>query len=367
MPHHSRVTNAANRKLIISALFTAKYGAYPISITCSHRVSVTPGTTVKCERTLDADSLLSAINTVEKIHSCIPAGEGLEFLSRFGWKEFVDRLTYVATCMFCDEHRTSFAVTDLTDRYIVSLRLSAQREYESAEDLLGRIRTAQFYPVKEDIYRLKRAQDQQKPAGGNTYPSYNGQQQSRSGTHHQQSQGRDPNSHHDESSTPKKPHGREVFGKQYDQHYPGYQSDRASSPIIEPTDKWPGVVTMYRRFWSLDKYTDPNQDKDASKDVSLLFRLYFPVESGQYYDVEDAAVKTFYEKATLYWGGNVLETLKTERTKWHPDKIDQRFAGHRDLNRAKECANVVFRVLNTMFNEERQKQKQTGAGHRSPE
>ena len=93
-----------------------------------------------------------------------------------------------------------------------------------------------------------------------------------------------------------------------------------------------------------------------------LFRnmVFWPVESGKRRDVSQAAVEEFMRHApTPSDGGDapqdLMATLKAERVRWHPDKIQHRYGvlGIDDV--VMGSVTEVFQIVDQMWNEAREK------------
>ncbi|PYH90802.1 hypothetical protein BO71DRAFT_401948 [Aspergillus ellipticus CBS 707.79] len=54
--------------------------------------------------------------------------------------------------------------------------------------------------------------------------------------------------------------------------------------------------------------------------------------------------------------GGLLATLKVERVRWHPDKIQHRYGGLGIEEVVMRSVTEVFQIVDHMWNEEREKQ-----------
>ncbi|KAJ6155355.1 hypothetical protein N7470_005921 [Penicillium chermesinum] len=82
--------------------------------------------------------------------------------------------------------------------------------------------------------------------------------------------------------------------------------------------------------------------------------LFWPVDSGKRRDVQPDAVQKFMKAAP---GEDLLATLKAERIKWHPDKIQHRFHVLGIDEVVLRSVTEVFQIVDRMWNEEREKAK----------
>ncbi|KAJ5407775.1 hypothetical protein N7509_001658 [Penicillium cosmopolitanum] len=80
--------------------------------------------------------------------------------------------------------------------------------------------------------------------------------------------------------------------------------------------------------------------------------LFWPVESGKRCDVTPAAVEEFLKHAPE---GDLLSTLKVERVRWHPDKIQHRYGVLGVDEKVMRSVTEVFQIVDRMWNEERER------------
>jgi hypothetical protein len=80
----------------------------------------------------------------------------------------------------------------------------------------------------------------------------------------------------------------------------------------------------------------------------------WPVLSGKRQDVSKEEVEAFFINAPTAGEpdrAELLKTLKAERVRWHPDKIQQKLGGH-GVDEAKiQGVTAVFQIIDTMWNE----------------
>jgi hypothetical protein len=83
--------------------------------------------------------------------------------------------------------------------------------------------------------------------------------------------------------------------------------------------------------------------------------LFWPVSSGKRGDVQPKAVEEFMRHAPA--SAEFLATLKIERVRWHPDKIQQRFGSLGIDEVVMRSVTEVFQIVDRLWNEERERQK----------
>lgn len=124
---------------------------------------------------------------------------------------------------------------------------------------------------------------------------------------------------------------------------------------------------MWQRIWQdyLDRWKALQElrDKvrssaDDSEQVYLRDKLAWPVESGKSKDVTAEEVERFIEKvadacckAEQDYHAEKYALIKSERVKWHPDKIQQLF-GYMNLDQnIMESVTAVFQIFDRLWNE----------------
>ena len=134
--------------------------------------------------------------------------------------------------------------------------------------------------------------------------------------------------------------------------------------------RWRGVWEGYLRGWDRlrnEAKGSGEEEKKKKNAKSIRDRIEWPVESGRYEDVGKEAVEAFFRNAPQSGrageeGVDLLGVLKTERVRWHPDKIQQRFGGLGLDERTVKAVTAVFQVIDRMWSDAREKQKDQGPG-----
>lgn len=85
--------------------------------------------------------------------------------------------------------------------------------------------------------------------------------------------------------------------------------------------------------------------------------LFWPVKSGKRCDITPDAVGEFLKRAPPE--GELLSTLKVERVRWHPDKIQHRYAVLGIDDKILRSVTEVFQIVDRMWNEERERAGKT--------
>ncbi|KAK8214541.1 hypothetical protein HDK77DRAFT_479364 [Phyllosticta capitalensis] len=120
--------------------------------------------------------------------------------------------------------------------------------------------------------------------------------------------------------------------------------------------KWKAVWDAYLKRWdelAASKNDGPDNESRGPKDL-----LPWPVESGKMRHVERDEVERFWLNVPVP-EGELMDTLKRERVRWHPDKIQQRFGGgaHSVDEPTMKAVTAIFQVLDRLWSEMRDKAK----------
>lgn len=125
---------------------------------------------------------------------------------------------------------------------------------------------------------------------------------------------------------------------------------------------WKGVWEEYLKGWeniaeAVKKASSSTSEENVGdgRDVAataLRNLLFWPVESGKRRDVSPEAVQEFLQHAPE---GDLLATLKVERVRWHPDKIQHRYGVLGVDEKVMRSVTEVFQIVDRMWNEERER------------
>ncbi|KAH2474435.1 hypothetical protein KXV71_007064, partial [Aspergillus fumigatus] len=127
---------------------------------------------------------------------------------------------------------------------------------------------------------------------------------------------------------------------------------------------WKTVWDEYRRAWE-----EVNQEVNVGEGQRRAFRnlVFWPVESGKRRDVSREAVEEFMRHAPVEVSGLgngdaadstsvLLSVLKSERIRWHPDKIQHRYGALGIDESVLASVTEVFQIIDHLWNETRAKQ-----------
>ncbi|KAI2789212.1 hypothetical protein POX_e07242 [Penicillium oxalicum] len=130
---------------------------------------------------------------------------------------------------------------------------------------------------------------------------------------------------------------------------------------------WEGVWGQYLGRWediarvvekaASTRSTSPSKEAEPSAKVGhetprLRNLLFWPVESGKRRDVNADSVRDFLRHSTT---GDLMSTLKAERVRWHPDKIQHRYSVLGIEEEVMKSVTEVFQIIDRMWSEERQR------------
>lgn len=126
---------------------------------------------------------------------------------------------------------------------------------------------------------------------------------------------------------------------------------------------WEGVWREYLARWEEIARTLGSDGRgrgtgeEEGKGKPLRNMLFWPVESGRRKDVNSDAVREFMRHAPTET--DLLSTLKMERVRWHPDKIQHRYGGLGIDDVVMRSVTEVFQIIDRMWNEERERSGKT--------
>jgi hypothetical protein len=140
---------------------------------------------------------------------------------------------------------------------------------------------------------------------------------------------------------------------------------------------WKVVWEEYQQSWeklnaaatttTTTTTADPEKEKEKEKRQPLRVRntLFWPVESGKRRDISRDAIAEFMRHAPNPTAdarpghyADILTTLKTERVRWHPDKMLHRYGASLALSdepAVMRSVTEVFQILDQLWIEEREK------------
>ncbi|KAJ5973047.1 uncharacterized protein N7479_002965 [Penicillium vulpinum] len=137
--------------------------------------------------------------------------------------------------------------------------------------------------------------------------------------------------------------GREEFERAMD------DSLRRGAERKRAKATWSGPWAEYLKSWeTIGKAVEGSTPKPLR---SLIF---WPVRSGKRADVRPNSVEEFMRHAPP--PAELLGTLKVERIRWHPDKIQHRYGALGIDDVVMRSVTEVFQIVDRMWNEERERQ-----------
>lgn len=116
--------------------------------------------------------------------------------------------------------------------------------------------------------------------------------------------------------------------------------------------KWEGVWEGYLGAWNGGAGGEKRENGGYAEGIR------WPVRSGQRRDVGREEIKKFFECAPQSVGGgggnvDLVEVLKKERVRWHPDKVQQR-AGEGGLDvETTKLVTAVFQIIDRLWSDKK--------------
>ncbi|GAD94551.1 hypothetical protein NFIA_087350 [Paecilomyces variotii No. 5] len=140
---------------------------------------------------------------------------------------------------------------------------------------------------------------------------------------------------------------------------------------------WKTAWEEYRRSWDeLNSLASSSSNKDTEKQAEkpenqyLRNLIFWPVESGKRRDISSEAVEEFMRHAPASSSpdsskssdvppSDLLATLKAERIRWHPDKIQHRYSALGIDESVMRSVTEVFQIIDRLWSEERRRRGET--------
>ncbi|KAJ6014090.1 hypothetical protein N7540_008681 [Penicillium herquei] len=117
-------------------------------------------------------------------------------------------------------------------------------------------------------------------------------------------------------------------------------------------EAWETYLTRWEEIAKVVSTSSESKDQDATSTPTskpLRNLLFWPVLSGKRQDVTPDSVRDFMKHAPA--STDLLVILKTERVRWHPDKIQHRYSGLGIDDVVLRSVTEVFQIVDAMWNE----------------
>lgn len=126
--------------------------------------------------------------------------------------------------------------------------------------------------------------------------------------------------------------------------------------------RWQSLWEEYLRRWKeLQALAQNRSESEQDREQAFLRnKIAWPVETGKRQDVNREEIERFVKKGTaghepVEGGDPLANAIKTERVRWHPDKIQQRY-GFMDIDETTlKGVTAVFQAFDAIWNEIREK------------
>ncbi|KAL4933527.1 uncharacterized protein BDV17DRAFT_252187 [Aspergillus undulatus] len=128
-------------------------------------------------------------------------------------------------------------------------------------------------------------------------------------------------------------------------------------------EAWRGVWQSYLRSWEeIETVRKRSAGEEAGEVKKVRNLLFWPVESGKRRDITKENVEEFMRRAPPQPGPSgagsdiapqdlLQSTLKAERVRWHPDKIQHRYGALGIDESVIRIVTEVFQIIDHMWNE----------------
>ncbi|KAI5302649.1 hypothetical protein KEM56_000492 [Ascosphaera pollenicola] len=143
------------------------------------------------------------------------------------------------------------------------------------------------------------------------------------------------------------------------------QRGRQRQSIRKEGEEWEGVWRRYLESWEKlnaqvsKAETAENQPLNTEK-AELRNLIFWPVKTGKRRDVTSEAVEVFLRHSPSVVSADTSEAflavLKTERVRWHPDKVQHRYGGLDVEKQTMQSVTEVFQIIDRLWTETRAKE-----------
>lgn len=323
--------DAVHGKIILEALCSNTYCEPAIGATCRFRTSPgIGGLAHSCDTRLDLDSIQVALSEMRDLPAHVGNGNQLEAGDVYKQPSFRASLVTIAQAMLCDDHRRGRGVDHLVNRLASAIQQAALAEHQKQSVQYSAVlRAATDRALSEASKASRRPHMPPVPKRDMHFsapsleakPNLFGDPVSIRGM-----------GSHCEPGTVDKDTDRGQRKRPWTQ----LKADIEGPVIVDLTGQSATVTTQAE-----PGATDGPQ---AEQPTSIINNLCYPVISGRPTDVTERNVLNFYRIA-LTMQQNRRAFLIKEKIKWHPDKIDHRYAHAVDKEELKEIASVIIRAL----------------------
>jgi hypothetical protein len=126
------------------------------------------------------------------------------------------------------------------------------------------------------------------------------------------------------------------------------QTDEVDQPKV---NAWELAWDRYDKGWTAllvnaETVRDNHEGRDSVEYAHAL--IPWPVLSGQFDDVTKESVEEFFQKAPPA-NVKILPLLKTDRIRWHPDKMQQQFGAKKLDGETLQHVTAVFQIIDRMY------------------
>ncbi|KAF2150434.1 hypothetical protein K461DRAFT_295717 [Myriangium duriaei CBS 260.36] len=364
------LAEALNKKILATSLLTTKNSPVPVATQCRFRPASFLGVPACCEESLDAVSVKLALNLVDKLHTLVKPEVPLESRDMYENQNFNHQVNVIAQCMLCDKHRSEFNVKELSGTYIQAIHTTATAEVSNIETLATTLRQKhtekilQELQVREQSVSKNRSTHKAKQPLSNSWSTPSTAKRSpmlkSKSTTTAPSAWRpgaspptptpDPRKAQ-AASPPTRSGGEREKVREKDN---GFKREGDHGNAISPwltahfdaqarveSPKVKSSIEIYEERW---KAEDPFNAISDSMD-EIMRRIPWPMLNRCASEVDEMGVHAFYSAASRENTRNCHDFFNKEKLKWHPDRIDYRFPGVRGVERLKQQASLIFRVL----------------------
>lgn len=118
--------------------------------------------------------------------------------------------------------------------------------------------------------------------------------------------------------------------------------------------QWKEAWAKYSESWDELDSLAKTPPSETEKNIYIRNHIHWPVESGKRRDISRDEVREFMQHSPAE---DLLNTLKVERIRWHPDKMVQRYGGLGlgDEKNLVQSVTEVFQILDDLWVEQKRR------------
>lgn len=294
----SRLDDVLHRRIILSTLLTSRYCAMPIQRTCRVQIPRALGSTLLCSNTLQPEALADFLHNLSTLHLHFNIQRS-DATTQHDCPTLAMRLCDIVPSLLCDKHQTPQFAAALAADYAHAIDTAMHNEFENQTSLFRTATEKLLHPILASAANV----------AGSTKPQAKRMTRDKATSRKRRRSG----------STDEVKESNEDRTTRLD------SIDDAQNALeygmLNSRDGYDNAWKVYEQHWR-DLGHSTLHTISQVRHLTLSAILSFPVRSNNYEDVNEQAVRTFYNARLAACSSTERKSiLKTERLRWHPDKV----------------------------------------------